>query len=209
MTTAVAVDRPVASVPRLWQHSTVVCVGGGPSLTTADVDYCRGKARVVAINDAIRLAPWADVLYAADAKWWAYYKGVELFDGLKFGLEPAAAKWGVTVLRNSGETGLETDPTALRAGRNSGYQAINLAVHLGAARVLLLGYDMAPSESGKTHWFGDHPQAIRAHSPYAAFLDRFKTLAGPLRRAGVEVVNCTRVSALNVFPFATIEEALA
>jgi len=51
--------RPLAdpSVPRLWPGETFVCLASGPSLTQADVDYCRGKARVIAIKDVLHLAP--------------------------------------------------------------------------------------------------------------------------------------------------------
>ncbi len=172
--------------------------------------YCEGRARVIAINDAHRLAPWADVLYAADAKWWRYYNGVPSFSGRKFSIQPESGRWpGVTVLRNTGERGLELHPAGLRTGRNSGYQAINLAVHLGARRVLLLGYDMQQESAARSHWFGQHPIQIRATSPYASFLAMFETIVDPLRELGIEVVNCSRQTALTVFPQQPITEALA
>lgn len=54
-------------------RDTIVCVASGESLTRADVNYCRGKARVLAINDNYRIAPWADWLYACDGRWWDVY----------------------------------------------------------------------------------------------------------------------------------------
>jgi hypothetical protein len=198
-----------ASVPRLWPASTIVCIGGGPSLTPDDVTLCRNRARVIAINDAYRLAPWADVLYAADSKWWRYHKGVPSFHGLKFSLQPDASQWpGVVVLRNTGCDGLERDPSGLKTGLNSGYQAVNLAVHLGAARILLLGYDMQAIHGTKTHWFGEHPPAIRCGSPYAGFQAKFPLLVKPLADLGVEVVNCSRETALTCFPRLPIDHAL-
>lgn len=193
-------------VPRLCEGGTVVCLGGGPSLTPADVALVRGKGIVVAINDAVRLAPWAEVLYACDAKWWHWHSNdpsVRAFAGLKFALDPGARRYaGVQVLRKTGETGLETNPIGLRAGRNSGYQAINLAVHLGAARVLLLGYDMRGD-----HWFGHHPD--QSKPPFSICLKRFETLVKPLAVVGVEVINCTRRTALTVFRQLSLEEALS
>ena len=50
--------QPVVRVPRLWPGETVAILGGGPSLTPADVDFCRDKARVIAIKEAHRLAPY-------------------------------------------------------------------------------------------------------------------------------------------------------
>lgn len=199
-----------ASVPRLFPRSTVVCLGGGPSLTPADVEACRGRAVVIAVSDAYRLAPWADALYSCDAKWWDYHAGAADFPGLKFALETRAGQWpGVQLLQNTGREGIETDPTGVRTGQNSGYQAINLAVHLGARRIVLLGYDMQPAPDGRTHWFGRHPRALEQYSPYAQFIEAYHTAVAPLAALGVEVVNASRATALTMFPRLSIELALA
>lgn len=197
-------------VPSLCPGGTVVCLGGGPSLCAEDVDYCRGKATVLAINDAWRLAPWADALIASDAAWWAHYRGVPAYTGLKFCLEASAAKWpGVQVLRNTGAEGLETEPTGVRTGRNTGAAAINLAVHFGAARVLLLGYDMEAKDENRSHWFGGHPLGLRGGSPYALFRQMCATMVAPLAALGVTVINCSRHTALTCFPRQPLREVLA
>ena len=185
-------------VPRLWPESTFVCLGCGPSLIPADVEACRGRARVLAVNDAWRLAPWADVLYACDARWWRHYQGVPAFHGLKFGLEPVIYR-DVQTLQDTGPEGLEVEPTGLRTGRNSGYQAINLAVHLGARRILLLGYDMQRT-GGAAHFFGEHPEGLRQPSPFETFLAAFPTLLGPLATLRIDLVNCSRHTALTSVP---------
>lgn len=205
--------RPYA-VPRLWPGETLVCLGGGPSLNQEQVDCLRGRAKVIAINDAYRLAPWAHALYACDWRWWLKHEGVPAFAGLKITLSNGAeqlAHWPeIKVLENSGKDGLEPAPTGLRTGRNGGYQAINLAVHLGAKRILLLGYDMKPDSSGKTHWFGDHADWPTRASIYAnVMLPCFKTLVSPLNELGVTVINCTPDSALETFPRLPLEDALA
>jgi len=195
-------------VPRLWPDSTVVILGGGPSLTPEDVAVVKdASVRVIAVNNAYQIAPWADVLYACDAKWWKWHNGVPEFAGLKFALQPAAGRWpGVQVLRNTGDEGLEANPSGLRTGRNSGAQAINLAVHLGASRILLLGFDMQRGAGGRSHWHGDHPD--RSAPPFALCLAGFRSMRDGLRQAGVQVVNCSRRTALDVFPRMSLEEAL-
>jgi hypothetical protein len=204
--TATAIVQPV---PPICPGGVAVCLGGGPSLTADDVAYCRGKATVIAVNDSWRLAPWADALMASDAAWWNFYRGVPDFAGLKFCLEPQAAKFpGVTVLRNTGDAGLEHDPTGLRNGRNSGAAAINLAVHFGAKRVVLLGYDMAAKTEGKSHWFGNHPKGLRGNSPYPLFRAMIGTMVLPLAHAGVQVINASRETALDCFPRLPLTEAL-
>ncbi len=194
-------------VPRLWPGSTVVCIASGPSLTQDDVDYVRDLARVIVINTSYQLAPWADCLYACDARWWKWYDGAKDFHGLKYALDPPARAYGVTVLKNTGTAGLEVRPNGLRNGRNSGYQAINLAVHFGASRILLLGYDLQRAPDGKVHWHGDHRQAMNV--PLALFLPAFATLVQPLRELGVQVVNCSQRTALTVFPRMSLREALS
>lgn len=190
------------AVPRLWPGSTIVCLGAGPSLTPQDVDLCRGRGPVIAINGSYTMAPWAEVLYACDNKWWLWHKGAPTFPGLKFALDARARQWpGVTVLRNTGDSGLELDPTGLRTGRNSGYQAINLAVHLGATRVILLGYDMQGD-----HWHKPHPDGSRP--PFLICLKHFASLVAPLQAAGVEILNCTRRTALTAFPCVALDDAL-
>ena len=143
-------------VARRWPGSVIVCIGGGPSLTLADTSHVgRSRVRAVAINDAYRLLPGADVLYACDAKWWQWHDGVPEFHGRCYALESGASRWGVSILQQAGERGLEDWPGGLRTGRNSGYQAINLAYHLGASRIALLGYDCRHIR-GKKHFFGNH-----------------------------------------------------
>jgi hypothetical protein len=199
---AAAPDRRV-SVPMLFPGATFVCLATGPSLTKADAAYCETRAGVtIAINDAYRLAPWANVLYACDAKWWRWHKGVPTFTGLKYALEAGAGRWpGVQVLHNTGRVGLETRAYGLRTGSNSGYQAINLARHLGARRILLLGYDMRGG-----HFFGQHPDGTAP--PFAVCLSHFHSLVKPLAAEGIEVLNCSRHTALEAFPRVPLEEAL-
>lgn len=196
------------TVPKLCPGGTVVCLGGGPSLTNYDVQYVNGKAdAVIAINNNYQRAPWATALYAADGHWWLWHKGAPMFKGLKYSLSRAAAKWpGVQVLRNAGTYGLEPEPTGLKNGRNSGYQSINLAVHFGAKRIILLGYDMKRGADGREHWHGDHPN--RSRSPYKVFIERFQAIVNPLNDLGIEVLNCTPDSALKCFPKANLRDVL-
>lgn len=88
-------------------------------------------------------------------------------------------------------------PGLLHAGRNSGYQAINLAVLLGYTTLLLVGYDMKPAAGGAQHFFGEYAQqTLRRDSPYSEWVPLFRTI----RCDGFEVVNCTPGSAIDAFP---------
>lgn len=178
-------------------------LGCGPSLSLVDFDALRDSGqRVVAINDAIFEFPDADILYFCDRKWW---------DG-EFGRRDRVDKlcvpfWRVTLeneipsvfrLRNTGATGFDDDPQSLRHGSNSGYQAIHLAVHLGAAQIILYGFDMRIVRGEL------HAMARRERQDAAGFgrvlreemLPKFQSLVEPLKERSIEVVNATPGSAL-------------
>lgn len=194
----------------LWPGSTIVCLGGGPSLTRDDVEYVRGKARVIAINNAYLLAPWADVFYACDARWWReHYGHVRALPGMKLSLQVPGAKKpdDVLCLRKTGRGGLESDRSGLRHGHNGGYQAIGCAVHLGATRILLLGYDMRLGTGGRSHWHGEHPW--RVAPSYNTWIALYRTMAEPLQRRGIAVLNCSRETNLDAFQRADLRTVLS
>lgn len=191
-------------------------VAGGPSLTAPDVAHCRGRARVLAVNDAWRLAPWADLLYAADGAWWRAHRGVPGFAGQRVTQNhgsddvKAAREFGIPMVNVAIKAGLSDTPGLLHSGHNSGHQALDLAVQLGASRILLLGYDMQPRADGVRHWFGEHPAGLNRTDPntFALWRVAFAQAAEDCRRRGVEVINCSRVTALDCFPRLPIEQAL-
>jgi hypothetical protein len=197
-------------VPKLWPGGTLACVATGPSLTQTDVDYVRDKVdAVIVVNNAFKLAPWAAALMVCDAKFYAWHwkHGLSDFKGLKYSLDTRAKRFrGVKVLCNTGDSGLELDPTGLRTGKNSGFQSVGLAVHFGAAKIVLLGFDFRLGPKGQKHCHADHPD--KSAPPFALCLRLFHTIVEPLRALGVTVVNCSPHSSLTAFPQQPIREAL-
>lgn len=198
-------------VPRLWPGETVAILAGGPSLTADQVDYVRGKARVIAINNAYRLAPWADALYACDGEWWDSYRPE--FAGLKITQDAAAAqKHGLlhVPLSNQPATGISLDPQFIHSGRNGGYQALNLSVHLaGPGLRILLGYDMKRA-NGRRHWHADHGPGMKNPDEFLfqLWIDAYDTARLDLHRAQVNVVNASPDSALLCFPRKPLQDVL-
>ena len=198
------------SVPPEWTGETAVLLGGGPSIGSVNMGAIhRSGARVIATNDSFRLAPWADVLYFCDREW-VEIRGREVratFTG-KYLVTLENEFAGVKRLRNTGERGLETDPAGLRTGNNSGYQAINLAYHFGASRILLCGFEMCVRGDQLHHFEGIRRQDAADFDNILRdqMLPCFDTLIEPL--AGVEVINCTPGSRLTCWPCAPLSEAL-
>jgi hypothetical protein len=203
-------ERSTIPPPVLWPGGTVVVMATGPSLTREDVEYCRGRVDgAIAVNCAYLFAPWAEVLYGTDGlQFWAWYPEARAFPGLRYCLTDNP--YGIATFHNTGDAGLERDPTGLRSGQNSAYAAINLAVHMGARRIVLLGVDAGRGPRGLRHAHPDHPTSSRADLEPNYFLMRhfFPTLVAPLAEAGVEVVNCSRSTRLECFPCRPLAEVL-
>ena len=205
------------SVPRIWPGETVVITACGPSLTAEQIADYSEDCRVIAINNSYQLNRSADILYSCDAKWWKWHSNAPDFRGVRIGLawNKNINDWNpgwkdhdrsnILCLAGTGDTGLESDPQGLRTGSNSGYQAINLAVHLGAKRIILLGYDMQPVD-GRHHFHGEHPDGVPP--PYDLFIEPFRSLVDPLKELKIDMINCTPSSALDCFPAANLGEAV-
>jgi len=204
-----------SEVVRTWVGERVVILGGGPSLTQEQVDYVRDKARVIAINTAYQLAPWADVLYFADAKWFrAHRDGFRSFHGIKIsnersrdGIDDPA----VHILRYRSRETFSDDPTTLTGGEHahSGTQAINLAALAGSRDITLLGFDAREPRTGeKSHFFGEYPWSTPA-GVYAQWRGSYRLLVGELDARGIRVRNASPGTAIEHFARVSLEDALA
>lgn len=178
--------------------TTAICIATGESLTQEDVDYIRGKGRVYVVNDAYRLAPWADILYACDYEWWDYHKPV--FAGEKWTINARASKEFNLRYIEQGEKGFSFDDNKLGTGGNSGFQCLNLAYLHGATKIVLLGYDM-----GGTHFFGKHPAHLNRGSDFSSWIKHMNEAAALI---DIPVFNCTRNTALDCFPKVALRDVL-
>lgn len=206
----------------------VVCVGSGLSLTREDVKYCLDRADVCVVNDNWRMAPWATWLYAADHRWWISTPvghsqtneqlSRDIFAGQRVTCDPGTAEmFGLRYVPHEPGMGLGLAP-AVR-GTLSGIEAINFVVNEGATQIILLGYDMGAGGLG--HWFGDHPETVTVQTPCGPMIERMNNgsvesyadacnelaaMARDIEKLGIEVVNCTRRTALSCFRRSNLED---
>ena len=209
-----------------WAGQRVVIIGGGPSLTQAQIDLARSSgARIIAINDAYLLAPDADICYFADSQWWLWHsKGVArpglnaadvaarfaAFRGQKCSIQNTGMNVedpNVHLMRNAGMNGVLNDPSALRDGRHGGVHAVNIAALSGSRRHILIGFDAREPQGKPSHWFGDHQRPTPTVA-YQMYRQAFTAIENPLRAIGVRVINATPGSAIESFPKLPLEEAL-
>jgi hypothetical protein len=150
-------------------------------------------------------------LYACDSRWWEHHIGdvTRDFDGelwtqdAQWEKKDDPAQWGIEKLISVAQPGLCKNKGTIHRGGNSGYQAVNLAYHLGASHILLLGFDMMQT-NGKRHWFGEHPQAMNVASNYMDFTRNFNSIIP--EDYGIEIWNLSRQTALTAFPVYDLDD---
>lgn len=204
------VARLARVLPR-WPRCIVA--GSGPSLAQHAEQAAAAGWPIIAVNDAYRLLPDAEILYACDALWWDVHGGCAAFRGDKWsshGLpnndkREAQRRWGLNLVAGAERHGFSRDPARIHYGSNSGFQAINLAILFGATSIVLVGFDMRIN--GKRHFFGDHPEPLKTKTDYGAFIPEFNRAAA-LLAADVAIINATPESALTCFPRAGLSQAL-
>jgi hypothetical protein len=228
-------DRFSEVIPE-WQGKTAVLIGAGASLTAMQVAqvhaaHVGGNVMAVAINDCYLWCDWADVHYAADAKWHKWHtEGLDkpllrmtaaqvreawaTFAGQKCSIQDSMdgiADDTVHILRNKSYPnhahGLSRDPQALGTGWHSGFQALNLAILAGAKTIILLGFDGKPSQEGRTHFFGEHPSPTNP-AVFEQIRRSFSAAENEIKDLGVRVINCSPGSAIDSFEKMELGEAL-
>lgn len=206
-----------------WAGEPCIVAATGPSLTDEVVKKVRmtrwlERWRVIAINDAYKVMPWADAMYACDNQWWlkvprdfSQFSG-ELWtsheDNDVNDYRPIAEKFpAVNAIAGKCGSEFSLDPTVINYGWNSGFQAINLALLKGCRRIVLVGFDHR-HVNGQSHFFGDHPKEIHtmAKDSWDSHIKSFEHCARHLPK-DVSIINATPGSALKCFPMMSLEDA--
>lgn len=153
------------------------------------------------------MAPFADAVFGMDSKFWKRY-GEEAdgeYELWTCGSE-AARLFNLNYIAAEPGAGVSDKPGTLRHGGNSGYLAVGLALHFGASRITLLGYDMQDT-GGRLHFHRDHPDDIG--NPIVSRFKAWRRAFAELERAtDVEIVNASRATALECFPRMQLRAAL-
>lgn len=192
-----------------WSGESCFIVACGPSLTDQDVQKVADAGiKTIVISNAWAKHPNADLMYSCDKKWWDYhYKDVK-FAGLKCSMQPTIYD-DVLYIENAGTKGLSLRPGFINTGGNSSYQALNIAVQLGVKRVCFLGLDMC-AQGNQTHFFGKYPadSKLERTETYQGWINHFNLAAPELEDLGIEVINCSPISALQCFKKMNVDEAI-
>lgn len=198
-----------------WEGKTAVLIASGPSLTE---EQCRHVAErhtddlvVVGCNDAYRMYPALDLLYAADKNWWKHHLNSVRPLGIPELCMPDKAyaeQNGLTFILGKGGGELSTKRTHIHYASNSGFQIFNICFLRGVSKMILLGFDYT-KHGGKAHWFGSHGEGMRdPPDDMGNWSKAYATSLPALEKAGVEVINCSPISLIQCFPKIDIAEAI-
>lgn len=202
------------SVPPGWRGETAYIVGGGPSVTALDMERLRGR-RVIAINSSYQVAPFADYVIFADARWWDEHRPqlggfAGRVVGVSAGARDAAPHRLLRLKRSKPEAGLSTRPDTVPVRRTTTTAAMGMAAHLGASRIALIGIDQRRGPDGACHHHAPHKWKNRpGDTTWDAQMEDLRLLAAPLAARGIEVVNCSAVSRIDWWPKLSLDEVLA
>jgi hypothetical protein len=218
--------------PVMWPGETVFCLASGPSLTQEIAEKVRGR-RTIVVNGTCHLAPWADILFFTDSGWYIDRKDlVANWPGLVVSLsrqakreldDPTVNLTGVPRILRPKMVGAPPFPPRLpgrvsgfpppgspeiQQGRTSGHTAITVARALGAARIVMLGYDMQVV-AGREHHHDEYAGTKRDLEQYERdFVPSFAGWQEAAEADGFEIINCTPGSAVKEFPFGDLDEIL-
>ena len=146
-------DQPIGEpIKPLYEGETAILVATGPSVENHVKEIRDAKAgkraRIITVNNAYELVPFADAHISCNLDWWEHYwpksailreMGCPKYTWYK----DIADKYGINYVKAIVKDGLSLDPRILHINHGSGPMGINLALHLGIKKLLLIGHDMS------------------------------------------------------------------
>lgn len=203
--------KKLGGLPAKWRWNEICFIlGGGPSLKNVDIELLRGRGRVIAINDAYQLCPFADVVYWADTRWFRLHHERLADHTAPFKVTRADPEFRhqvspLYVLKLAAGYGLSSSHDTI-TGIDGGANAINVAHLLGAGTIVLLGYDMRANG----HWHNGHEGMKPTDQTVydRDYIPAYGRLALSAQKLGLKILNATTGSALKCFETARLDKVL-
>jgi hypothetical protein len=186
----------------IWQGERCFILGGGPTLTAEIAARVRGRGKTIVCNSTARLAPWADALFFHDWPWFRDNRPiVDNWPGKVFTASARARR-----VRPRCELYFVVPPLIQAKPLSSGHHAVDVAIALGVAEIVLLGFDCRVVE-GRSHNHDDYANP-KGKCYGETFLPAWAEYPARAEKRGVTVLNATPGSAIEVFPTAELQELL-
>lgn len=224
------------NIPKLWEGETVFILGGGASIISqfgipSDLvkQVRAGKLpmsiysnyfealhdkHVIGVNAVFQLGDWLDAIYFIDKDFMLTWRNkLSKYPNPVYSPLPytEGESWCHT-LKGTSKFGICEKPHTVGFNHNSGAGAINLAYHMGAAKIVLIGFDMK-TIARKQHFHGAYinselPRTAETKMEYSKHLQVFPQIKKDADRLGVEIINTSLKSALDMFEKMPLEEVL-
>lgn len=192
----------------IWQGETCYIVAGGPSLAGFDFSRLDGR-KVIVINSSVFSYPAAPVLFFGDARWWVWNckRVKEVFEGHIFTASEVNDGRVRNLVKKTPPPHISADRGSVMMQRTSLSAAINLAIHFGSPRLVLLGADQQAAPNGRTHHHEPHP-IPQMRGCWDVQIKELRLVADAVKELGVEVINTSLQSRIDWWPKQPIEELL-
>lgn len=156
----------------MWAGETVAILGAGPDMTAELAEKSRGH-KTIAVNRAVKFAPWADMFVALDP----HHPFWDEADRLGFaGMRVCGVECDIDALY----PGMMYEAVNMGEGhtiqiRNNALAAIRIAALAGAKKIILLGFDPERYEE------------IHAHTGFYGLVQGLEQITAALRGKGIDV----------------------
>ncbi len=201
---------------------TIFVIGGGPSVSDTDLSpIAESGCDVIGVNSSYKLGSFINYCWFGDYEWWLNETNLKEYSGFIAHCNERSDLFvgNRSFARSrSKPSGIETNPMQVAWNASSGGSAVNFAYHLGARKIVLVGYDMQ-TVCGRKNWHDEHPvpESVIRGNVYAseqAYLDDlykrfrkpFKDIKKDAESMGINIINCTPGSALTEFPIMSLTE---
>lgn len=184
----------------------------GPSLTQKVIDQCHlSGLPIFGCNLTFKVLNLS-VFHACNKAFYDYYwdKGLKDISADKWTWdERVRDEYGVNYVKGIWAPGLSTDPNYIHYHHASSPQLINIALHYGIKKMILVGFDMRYGE--KRH-FEEYPTELQ-HFPKTGPNGEMVGLIKEMQTIvpsdyGIEIINCCETSAMKCFPIMRLEDVL-
>lgn len=230
------------NIPRMWEGGECWIIGGGPSLSqqfevpqdvidkvmsgeesiaaySPFLSSIHGK-HIIGVNAAFLLGSWIDIIFFGDGGFYKNnFKQLDKINKLKIAGNMSAKKIarmrGVKFVGrdHNHNMGITKRKGFISWNGNSGAAAINLAVHLGATKIYLLGFDMKVGPTKMQHWHAHYGSGKKGPRdprklPFHRHLLGFPRIAIEAKKLGVEIINVSPDSAIKSFKRVSLKEVI-
>jgi hypothetical protein len=226
----------------MWEGEDVWIIGGGPSVTkqfdipkevvksviektsppsvySPYMKYLHNK-HVIGINVAFMIGDWMDMIFFGDNGFFLRFKEqLADYPGIRITCCPimtsASCAWVKYIEKDADyPRGLTKNLSKVSWNGNSGAAAISVAVHAGAKRIFLLGFDMNLGEEVMQHWHDiylrgkvdDDDKLRRVSSNFDRHLRSFAPIANDAKELGIEIINVNPKSEITDFPKVSLKQ---